>query len=67
MVERDTVNISINVRFILRAEDLKRVSSIGRTLCFGHKCCKFEPCARLIIYNINLTIISSVLLLKVYF
>lgn len=67
MVERDTVNISINVRFILRAEDSKRVSSIGRTLCFGHKYCKFESCARLIIYNINLTITSSVLRLRVYF
>lgn len=64
MVERDTVNISINVRFILRAEDLKRVSSIGRTLCFGHKYCKFESCARLIIYNISLAIISSIMLLK---
>ena len=67
MVERDTVNISINVRFILRADNLRRASSIGRTLCFGHKCYKFESCVRLIIYKINLTIIPSDLQLKVYF
>ncbi len=55
MVEQNTVNIFIDVRFILRALRIssikrfkyKRVNLIGEVLCYGHKYYRFESYTRL--------------------
>ena len=47
MVERNTVNILIYVRFMLKAQEKgKRVILMVKVLCYGHKNYKFESYTR---------------------